>query len=260
MSTTQEHLLVSDIADDILLLKDGGGALVLQVSAVNFGLLSDREQIAIISAFAQMLNSLSFSIQIVIHSERLNISSYINLLDQAQKAQTNPLLSQMMTQYKQFVQATIKENEVLDKKFYIVIPLYKLELGLTFSQDTLKQKIKTVLLPRRDQVTRQLNRVGLKATQLTRQKLIELFYDIYNGEVITKPDLQPISPQQLEVTLKSPQPTRSQPTFNTPQQDTASQPAAAKSDLATALQPKPTIVTQTARNHPFVVEELTDSV
>lgn len=259
MSTTQKHLLISDIADDILLLKDGGGALVLQVSAVNFGLLSDREQIAIISAFAQMLNSLSFSIQIVIHSERLNITSYVNLLDQAQKAQTNPLLSQMMTQYKQFVQATIKENEVLDKKFYIVIPLFKLELGLTFSQETLKQKIKTVLLPRRDQVVRQLNRVGLKATQLTRQKLIELFYDIYNGEVIAKPDLQPISPQQIAVTLKSPKP-RSQPTFNTPQKETTNQPAATKSDLAAAVQPKPASVTQTARNHPFVVEELSDNI
>lgn len=265
MSTTQEHLLISDIADDILLLKDGGGALVLQVSAVNFGLLSDREQIAIISAFAQMLNSLSFSIQIVIHSERLNISSYVNLLDKAQKAQTNPLLSQMMTQYKQFVQATIKENEVLDKKFYIVIPLFKLELGLTFSKETLRQKIKTVLLPRRDQVIRQLNRVGLKATQLTRQKLIELFYDIYNGEVIAKPDLQPISPQQIAVTLKSPKPvqktqkdsenqaTRTSDTLNV---RSSGVPSYSESTRPTSVP----ITTPTARNHPFVVEELSDNI
>src|SRR2546428_839405 len=115
MSTTQEHLLVKDITDDIILLKNGGGALVLQVSAVNFGLLSDMEQIAIISSFAQMLNSLSFSIQIVIRSERLNISSYLNLLSKAQKAQTNPLLLKMIVSYKQFIQTTIKENEVLDK-------------------------------------------------------------------------------------------------------------------------------------------------
>ena len=120
MNTTQKHLSISDIANDILLLKNGGGALVLQVSAVNFGLLSDREQVAIIGSFAQMLNSLSFSIQIVIHSERLNLSSYLEVLDKAQKAQANPLLSQMITEYKQFIQSTVKENEVLDKKFYIV--------------------------------------------------------------------------------------------------------------------------------------------
>src|SRR3989304_7500908 len=147
MSTTQQHLLISDISNDILLLKNGGGALVLEVSAVNFGLLSDREQIGIISSFAQMLNSLSFSIQIVILSERLNITSYLLLLDKAQKAQTNPLLSQMMTDYKQFIQSTIKENEVLDKKFYIVVPLFSLELGLVASKESLEQKIKTILLP-----------------------------------------------------------------------------------------------------------------
>ena len=167
MSTTQEHILIDDIKDDIVTLREGGGALILSVSAVNFGLLSDREQIAIISAFAQMLNSLSFSIQIVIYSERLNIASYLNLLDKAEKAQNNSLLSKMIVQYRQFIQTTIKENDVLDKKFYVVIPLFKLELGLLSSREILQNKIKTVLLPRRDQVVRQLQRVGLKVTQLT---------------------------------------------------------------------------------------------
>ena len=245
MSTTQQHLSITDISDDILLLKNGGGALILQVSAVNFGLLSDREQIAIIASFAQMLNSLSFSIQIVIHSERLNISSYLNLLDKAQKAQTNSLLSQMMTSYRQFVQATIKENEVLDKKFYIVIPLFSIELGLTPSKESLQQKIKTVLLPRRDQIIRQLNRVGLKANQLTKQKLIELFFDIYNGQISEKPNPQAISPQQLAVRLKNPKPIKETGPIKT-------QPIPPQS--------QPPVITQTAKTHPFVVEELSDNI
>ncbi len=246
MNTTQQHLSIADISDDILLLKNGGGALVLQVSAVNFGLLSEREQMAIIYSFAQMLNSLSFSLQIMIHSERLNISSYLNLLEKAQKAQTNPLLSQLMTDYKQFVQATIKENEVLDKKFYIVVPLFSLELGLTASKQNLEQKIKTVLLPRRDQIIRQLNRVGLKATQLTRQKLIELFYDIYNGQVIEKAANLQLNPQQLAVKLKVPAPITAEPTF--------------KSTPALPSTPsQPATMTQGSKTHPFIVEELADN-
>lgn len=247
MNTTQKHLSISDIADDILLLKDGGGAMVLQVSAVNFGLLSDREQIAIISSFAQMLNSLSFSIQIVVHSERLNISSYLTLLDKAQKAQTNPLLSGMITEYKQFIQSTIKENEVLDKKFYMVIPLFNLELGLTASKAALEQKIKTVLLPRRDQIVRQLARVGLKTDQLTKQKLIEVFYNIYNGQVTEKPVAQTINPQDLAVKLKKPEPV-SEPPIRRPAETPTQQPP-------TPVQSGPT-VTQSTRTHPFVVEEL----
>src|SRR3989344_823961 len=171
MALTQEHLPVADIKEDILLLKSGGGAMILQVSAVNFGLLSQKEQMAIIGSFAQMLNSLSFSIQIVIHSERLNISSYLDLLDQAKTSQVNPLLANLMASYRQFIQTTIKENEVLDKKFYIVIPLFALEVGLTANIEALWQKVKTTLIPRRDQVVRQLSRIGLKANQLTNIEL-----------------------------------------------------------------------------------------
>lgn len=248
MNTTQQHLAISEIYNDILILKNGGGALVLQVSAVNFGLLSDREQMAIIYSFAQMLNSLSFIIQVVIISERLNISSYLELLNKAQKAQVNPLLSQMITEYKEFIQSTIKENEVLDKKFYVVIPLFSLELGLTASKQALEQKIKTILLPRRDQVVRQLNRVGLRATQLDRQKLIEVFYNIYNGEVIEKTVSQTVNPAELAVKLKNPAPVTEQPTPNisTPPKNQTAVP-----------QPEPT-VTQSTRTHPFVVEELSE--
>lgn len=243
MSTTQQHLSMADIADDIILLKDGGGALVLEVSAVNFGLLSEREQAAIIFAFAQMLNSLSFAIQIVIISERLNISSYLNLLDQAQKAQTNPLLVKMTTSYRQFIQTTIRENEVLDKKFYIVIPLSKLELGIIPSREALYQKVKTVLLPRRDQVARQLQRVGLKANQLTTEKLLDLFFNIYNGsgERVELP-AQPLK-------LKSPILTWPPPA-TTPPKVTQVQPA---------TQEGPPMTSQKAQAHPFVVEELTEN-
>lgn len=240
MNTTQEHLAITDILDNILLLRSGGGALVLQVSAVNFGLLSDREQVAIISTFAQMLNSLSFSIQIVIHSERLNISSYLKTLDDAQKAQSNPLLSKMIIQYKQFIQTTVKENEVLDKQFYIVIPLFAIELGLTASKENLEQKIKTVLIPRRDQVIRQLNRIGLKVSQPTKQKLIEIFYDIYNGQDEEKLPEKIISPQELTVKLKDPEPLP---------KVTAQQAA----PLPAQQEP---IVSQNSKTHPFVVEEL----
>lgn len=255
MYATQQHISIADIQNDILLLKDGGGALVLQVSAVNFGLLSDREQVAIISAFAQMLNSLSFSIQIVISSERLNIGSYLLILDKAQKAQTNPLLSQMIIQYKQFIQTTIKENEVLDKKFYIVIPLFSLELGLKASKESLEQKIKTVLIPRRDQIIRQLGRVGLKSDQLTKPKLIELFYNIYNGGTPDEPLTQPIDPNELAVKLKNPQPL--------PPANLSTTPGVSKAASehthgvnTTATSDQPLVITQNAKTHPFVVEEL----
>lgn len=245
MNTTQQHLPIADIQDEILILKDGGGALILQTSAVNFGLLSEREQMAIIYAFAQMLNSLSFSIQIVVHSERLNISSYIQLLNRAQKSQTNPLLASMIGNYTEFIQQTIKENDVLDKKFYIVIPLFAIELGITASKESLNQKIKTILLPRRDQVIRQLHRTGLKAVQLTGEKLLELFYDLYSGL-----PTQPLPQEPLRLNRPGSTDQQTSTSVNQPVSEPASQPP--PQNMQAPIQSAPT------RNNPFVVEELPD--
>ncbi len=248
MNTTQEHILISDIKNDIVFFKKGGGALILQVFAVNFGLLSEREQMAIIFSFAQMLNSLSFSIQIFIYSERLNINSYLILLDKARQTQTNPLIYKMIGNYRQFIQTTIKENEVLDKKFYLVIPLYSLELGLRSSKEDLEQKIRTILYPRRDQIIRQLGRVGLKAIQLDNQKLVELFYDIYNGYFVETPPIA-VGTKHAEVILKEPQP------VNQPAPATTTSPAPSASQPTPVRSPKTDYAGQ-SKTHPFVVEEL----
>lgn len=247
MHTTQEHIAISDISNDMLLLSDGGAAIVLLTSAVNFGLLSEREQLAIIDSFAQMLNSLSFPIQIIIRSKKLDISSYIKLLQKAQYAQTNTLLAQMMEKYRHFIQSTIKENEVLDKQFYVVIPLSYLEMGLRSlkKEDRVKKSL-TVLLPRRDQMIRQLNRVGLKTTQLVNKELLKLFYDIYN------PKGTDIQIQLPQVKLTSPQPTQTVVTAQQPQIKTPPPPPAQPVNYYQQR--------NTPKAHPFVVEELIDTI
>lgn len=179
-NSTQSFLPVDDIRDDVVIMKDGSMAIILQTSAVNFDLLSETEQLAIIGSFAGLLNSLSFSIQIVIRSKRLDISKYIHLLRDAEKLQKNPLLQVMMQHYRQFVTNIIRNNEVLDKQFYVVISVSYLELGVVKDVNKNFEKGLTLLMPRRDHIIRQLSRIGLKTVQLSTDKLIALFYDYYN--------------------------------------------------------------------------------
>lgn len=257
MKTTQDSLNISDITQDLLFLADGSAALVLETNAVNFGLLSEIEQVSIIESFAQLLNSLSFAIQIVVHSEKLDISSYLKLLDNAQKVQTNPLLSQLMAKYRQFIQSVIKENDVLDKQFYIVIPLSYLEIGLGYSDKAERVKrVSAMLLPRKDQLSKQLNRVGIKASQLKTDDLIRLFYNTYNqiGNAVileAKADKLPlISPVKLtapNIPLMTPvtqSPPAPMPRYTPP--------TVQQNWQASQVRPP--------RNHPFVVEELSDAV
>jgi len=59
--------------------------MVLQVSSVNFDLLSEREQSALVFAYGGILNSLNFTIQIVINSTTKDVSSYLNNLEEDKK-------------------------------------------------------------------------------------------------------------------------------------------------------------------------------
>lgn len=208
MATTQDSIPIKNIHDNLVILKDGSAAVVLNTSAVNFDLLSEMEQMAIIDAFAALLNSLSFAIQIVIRSKRLDISTYLDSLKTYESQQTNPLLAQLMKSYQTFIETTTRENEVLDKQFYIVIQVSYLEIG--FAGDTEKNIDKTlaILLPRRDHIMRQLNRIGLKSTQLSNEELIKLFYDIYNESSIdipTPPEAKPVQPVARETVQSTPQ-------------------------------------------------------
>src|SRR3990167_4632859 len=253
MSTTQDHIPILDLQEGVVLLKDGGAVVILKTSAVNFGLLSGEEQMAIIGSFAQMLNSLSFPIQIVIRSTRLDITAYLKLLDKALKVQLNPLLAQLMIHYRQFVESLIKDNEVLDKSFYVVVPLSRMELGLAPKKEDRLKKAETILLPRRDQMIRQLSRVGLKAEQMLNQAVIKLFYDIYN------PPENPTSLNQISTPQASPPEIVPQPAnFKKPviQQaplppiQTSQQPASpAQRGEPTA--PQTQYVSRPVRSHPF---------
>ncbi len=194
-ASTQEHLDIYTIANNLIYLKDGGVSLVLQTTAINFNLLSEDEQDATIYTYAGFLNSLSFPIQILIRSQRKNISDYLNLLDQRIQSVASQKIKEAVIQYRQFVKSLVKDNRVLEKRFYIIVPFTAIELGLSvksfnplakapqkppFDLDYITEKATMTLYPRRDHVIRQLNRIGLKTKQLTTAELINVFTQTYN--------------------------------------------------------------------------------
>lgn len=204
-SSTQESLDIFTIRNHLVFLKDGSCSLVVKTNALNFNLLSEEEQDATIYTYAGLLNSLSFPIQIVIRSQRKNISDYINLLDDGIQKTSSQKVKESLLSYRQFVKSLVKENRVLEKRFYIIITYSAIELGISkstfnpFAKDPQKppydleyieEKASMALYPRRDHIIRQFARIGLKATQLNTTELVTLFYNIYN-QSSTNPLLTP---------------------------------------------------------------------
>jgi len=184
ISTTQNHLDIETITNDIAIMKDGSAVLILQVSAINFGLLSEEEQDATIYAYASLLNSLSFPIQIRVKSSKKDITQYLELLAQQEKKIKDLTLKQRMASYRKFIESTIIERQVLEKKFYVVIPYTPITLGKSpkINADLIKKAL-TDLEPKRNHLIKQFARIGLLAQQLNAQNLIKLFSSFYNPKV-----------------------------------------------------------------------------
>lgn len=195
-ASTQQFTFIEDIKDDLLILVNGGASLIIETSAVNFELLSEEEQEAIIYSYNAFLNSLSFPIQIMIMSRQMDISGYLNYIARQKEKLQNTRFKNHLEKYHQFILGIVKENRVLEKKFYIVIPFSPLELGvkagfplfggkkagLPFPKDYILTRAKTALIPKRDHLLRQLNRLGLKGIQLSTAQLVELYYELLNPE------------------------------------------------------------------------------
>lgn len=196
VATSQEHIPIADVTNDIVIYKDGGAALVIESTSLNFGLLSEKEQQAVIAAYAAMINSLTFSVQIVVRTQRKDISSYLSFLDEQAKKITHPLLAKLMQEYKGFITESVKKKNVLGKRFFVILYLSPLELGvgksaqslvrrsgpLPYAKSYVIKKAKITLYPRRDHLVRQAGRLGIKFRQLTTAELIDLFYTTYNPE------------------------------------------------------------------------------
>jgi hypothetical protein len=204
-ATTQEHLDIQDIKDNYVILKTGTVCAVLQTTAVNFDLLSEIEQDAIIAAFSMLLNSITFPVQVVIRSKKLDISKYIEKVQRVENKITEPLLKHQAEAYRKFVQEVIKTNEVLDKKFFVVIPsggytpaqpgsgpfdwlmkltgMHNKRVNIVNVDQVLKDG-RTEIDPKVDHVIKEFNRLGIRTKQLTSQELVELYFDIYNPTTI----------------------------------------------------------------------------
>jgi len=203
-ATTQEHLDVYDVKDNFVILKNGTVCAVLQTNAVNFDLLSEIEQDAIIAAFSMLLNSITFPIQIVIRSKRLDITKYIEKVQRIENKLTDTLLKHQAESYRKFIQEVIQNNDVLDKRFYVVVPtggsnearpgsgpfdwVFRLmgaqNKRTSFDSDAVLKEGTVELFPKIDHVIKEFNRIGVRARQLMTQEIVELYFDVYNPSTV----------------------------------------------------------------------------
>ncbi len=185
-ASTQSFIEIEEIKDDVVLMKDFSAATVVEVGAVNFWLLSTEEQSSMIYAYSGLLNSLSFPIQILIISKKIDVSTYLDYLEEKINKQAVDILKKRMVGYREFIKSIIKINTVLEKRFFFVVPFSPLEMGVSgaspnsLNKEYVFTRAKTALYPKRDNLLRLITKIGLNGSVLQRQELTELYYNLYN--------------------------------------------------------------------------------
>ena len=210
----QQYLDIAEIKDDLVVLKDKSLRSVLAVSSINFALKGEDEQNALISSYAQFLNTLEYPVQIVIQSRKLNIDDYLGRLKVAEKQQVSDLLRMQITDYISFVRELVDLGQIMSKRFFVVVPYSPISdrrksfwsrlFEVLTPLSTAKMKgerfanLKETLLQRVARVESGLASLGLKIQMLDTQALIELYYQAYNPDLAEVQKIQDITKVRAE--------------------------------------------------------------
>ena len=203
-STTQEFIPIKEVRDGIVILKDGGMRSILLCSSLYFALKSEDERRAILLQFQDFLNSLDFSIEIVVQSRKLDIRPYIALLEERGKAQTNNLMRIQVREYIEFIKSFTENTNIMTKNFFIVVTYSpailtvnqsgiasRLGLGIkqeqTGATEASFDENRSQLEERLSVVEQGLIRTGIRVVRLGTEEVIELFYKAFNPGETEKP-------------------------------------------------------------------------
>ena len=209
-TSTQATLLISELRDNVVIMKDGSFRAVVACKSINFDLMSDVEREAVEYSYQNFLNSLKFTTQILIRSQRVDIGPYLERLSEIRRNNDNMLLGVLMDDYINFVDILSQEANIMDKSFFIVIPYYPsadtekaLQQTKNFFKSFSKNKAPEVtridratydkamseLSNRVDSVTSGLFQIGIQSVRLNTKELAELYYNFNNPDTAIREPL-----------------------------------------------------------------------
>jgi hypothetical protein len=224
-NSTQNTLSIAEIRDGIVIMNDGSFRSVVMVKSINFDLMSSQEQESVEFSYQGFLNSLYFPIQIFIRSQKVDLQPYIDKLDKIRTEHDNMLLALLMDDYIDYIDNLSQQTNIMDKKFYIVIPYFPttdVQKALTQSKNFFSglssmfsskeqhivineaelEKAKTELRNRVQSVLGGLLQCGVQGLPLDTQELIELYYDTYNPDTATRQQLKNFNDLTADIITK----------------------------------------------------------
>jgi type IV secretory pathway VirB4 component len=220
-NSTQNALQIAEIRDGIVIMNDGSFRSVVMVKSINFDLMSPQEQEAVEYAYQGFLNSLYFPVQIFIRSQKVDLQPYIEKLDKIRTEHENMLLALLMDDYIGYIDQLAQQTNIMDKKFYLVIPFFPVVAGQKALANAIEQGsqnknffsgLTQLFNTREDHVV--INEGDLEKAKAElrnrvqsvlgglQQSGIQLYYDTYNPDTATRQQLKNFNDLSADIVTK----------------------------------------------------------
>ena len=121
VNSVQEWLPVDEILENgIIKLKNKSYVKLIKIIPINFELKSNLEKEAILNSYKIFLKTCNFDIQILIQSNKEDLSNHISKVKEKTKNEKENI-KKISEKYIDFIKKTNKEKKSSSKNFYILI-------------------------------------------------------------------------------------------------------------------------------------------
>ena len=177
VKSTQEWLKIETIFDQgIVKLKDGSYIKIIKIIPINYQLKSELEKESILNSYQLFLKTCNFDFQILIQSNKENLSEHISRIKEKTKKEEN-LIQKLANQYIEFIQSKNQNNKSSSKNFFILIK------NSDFNQSKIEKEklIKEELNEKYFKIKENLSRCGnIVQEYTTKQETIEVLFSFLN--------------------------------------------------------------------------------
>lgn len=119
--STQDWLDLSEVKNNIAVLKSGQLVAVIEVQPINFNFMSEPEQNHILAMYKGFLDSLPCHIEEVSIALPINLDRFYEVLQQDFNQCANPDLQIMIKAQEEFVRDMVEDRCILRRRHFVVV-------------------------------------------------------------------------------------------------------------------------------------------
>lgn len=189
VKSSRYQIQIKSVRDGVLELPNREYRVILEVSSINFELMSRDEQDMVILSFMQLLTSINFPIQILQRARQLDLNEYTTNYKKRLEIEEDEIYKAQIIGYVDFVTELVKTNKILTRQFLLVIPIKA-------NENDSFEMVKERLANRITIIEGRLEAMGVGHQMLSSLEILDLLGSFYNPEMLKR---QPITEKTMEM-------------------------------------------------------------